>query len=67
MKFFKNWRLFLPILYLRIQIPFFSIHTSVMYERMETGDREYISLEIRFYKWFGDFALYTTRMRRHDR
>jgi hypothetical protein len=53
-----KWRRFLPLLYVNIEIPFISIHTELMYERIERDTMEYIVLGIRVYKWIFHIRLY---------
>ena len=59
----KTWRLFLPILYFRFQIPLFEIRTGLMSEFIPF-EREYISVFVRFWKWKFDFTLYDTMRRK---
>jgi len=60
---FASLRPFLPLLHINLQIPFFGIDTSLMHERKEYYIFDYLSLHIRFFKWHGTIALYTTKVR----
>jgi hypothetical protein len=52
-------RYWLPILYICIEVPFISIRTELWSENMDTMTREYVALEIKFWKWHGRFRLYS--------
>jgi len=56
---YANWRW--PYLYIHIAIPFCTIRTALMYERMEAETLEYIALQIHIYKWYWDIHLYSPR------
>lgn len=58
---------YLPLLDLRIEIPFISIRTNFLYRRYESNSIEYITLDIHIFKWFFEFKLYDTFRRIEDR
>jgi hypothetical protein len=60
---FASLRKFLPLLYFHISIPFLELRTSLLTQRWETCEFDYISLQWKIWKWRGDIALYTTRQR----
>jgi hypothetical protein len=62
-----HFRDFLPLLHLWIEIPFISVRTELMGQRLERMTREYIAVQVRIWKWHGTFELYDTMRRVHDR
>jgi len=62
-----RWRLFLPILHLRICIPFIEIQTVLMGDHAHSFSREYVLLRLRVFKWAFEIDLYDTERRRIER
>jgi len=64
----KNWRLsrwrwFLPLLHLHIQLPLLSITTMIMNYSDESQQRQFVALQVHFYKWHFEIELYDTHRR----
>lgn len=53
-----------PLLHFRLEIPFVSIWTDLMYRRLECRTIEYVVFHVRVWKWSFEFALYDTDMRK---
>lgn len=62
-----HFRDFLPLFNLWIELPFISIRTELMGQRIEQMTREYIAIQIRVWKWHGTFELYDATRRIEDR
>lgn len=57
-KIMRDW----PILRLYIEIPLFSVRTELMGYHYESEIYDYVSLEIRIWKWRTEFMLYKNRI-----
>lgn len=62
-----RWRMFLPLLDLRIEIPFLLVQTILMRDSDYARVVDYIAVEIRFYRWEFRFRLYDTMTRELER
>lgn len=60
----ERLRRFVPYLHLRIDIPWFSIATQIMWKSETHMEYEYILLTIKIIKWDFEFALYNTMKRK---
>ena len=54
----KKWRKYLPNILIVLEIPFISIKTVIMRERIEYEYIDIFRLYWRVYKWSGEFNLY---------
>ena len=61
------WRLYLPCLYLNIDLGFCSAMTALMHDSSCSMERDYIALYLRFLKWHTSVALYDTAQRMVER
>lgn len=62
-----NWRLFLPMLHVCVEIPFITLRTAVMYRNEAEANYQFIVLYVRVWKWKFDIRLYDTLERKLDR
>jgi hypothetical protein len=58
---------FMPLLHVDIAIPFFEVRTVLMQDRLDCFTIEYVSFDIRLWKWRFSISLYTTRKRIQER
>lgn len=61
------WRMTKPLLDVRIQIPFITVHTMLMVDSLYNYDTYYTRFEIKIWKWEFSFALYDMLKRRRIR
>jgi hypothetical protein len=46
-----NWRRFLPLLYVDIQVPFLQIRTILMHKSLVDRSIDYVTLQLVIWKW----------------
>jgi hypothetical protein len=56
-----------PFFHLWIELPFFSVRSQVMRVRYECEILDYVSFDVRLFKWRFEFSLYDTFKRIQER